>query len=86
MKTYGQIDNTLLQSINSIVNENASLRQQVIAQQKIVNDIKLHDVSKDVAMHIDNWMNTPYDSRLSEIQDLESFSFRLTKYINAQLK
>lgn len=86
MSTFGHIDDSLLKSINNIVSQNADLRQQVIAQQKIRNDIKLHDISKDVAMHIDNWMKVPYADNMNEQQDIKDFAFRLTKYVYSRLK
>lgn len=86
MPKLGMIDDALLHSINRLVNENASLKQQVIQQQEILNDIKIHDVSKQVAGHIDSWMNIPYLYGKTERQDIEDFAFRLTKYIDHKLR
>lgn len=86
MPNLGMIDHALLNSINKIVNENASLKQQVIQQREMMNDIKMQDISKDVAQHIDNWMNVPYLHGKSKQQDIGEFAFRLTKYIDQRIR
>ncbi len=80
------MDSILLNSVVRLQHENKTLKQQVIEQQDILNDIKIHDVSKQVAAHIDSWMNIPYLYGKTERQDIEDFAFRLTKYIDHKLR
>lgn len=81
MPNFGYIDTNLLNRINHLVKENASLRQQVYEQQKIMRDIQIHNISKDVANEIEKWMEKPYKDGLTEQQDIKLFAFKITKYI-----
>lgn len=87
MKTQnlGMITPKLLNQINCLVTENASLRQQVLEQHKIMKDIQLHNVSKDVAKQLDRWMDKSYEDEKTEQEDIRDFAFNLTKYIEHKL-
>ncbi len=80
------MDSALMVGIARLQHENKTLKQQVIEQQDILNDIKIHDVSKQVAGHIDSWMNIPYLHGKTEREDIDEFAFRLTKYIDHKLR
>ncbi|MBO1003145.1 hypothetical protein [Pseudogracilibacillus auburnensis] len=86
LQNSGMIDRALLHQINKLVNENSSLKQQVLQQQKIIKDIELHNISKGVAKHIDKWMDQDYSPNKTKQQDIEEFAFQLTKYINHKLR
>lgn len=73
------------QVIGNLLKENIELKKQVKQQQNIVEDIKLHDLSKEVAIHIDKWLDIPIPSHLSEEQDTQLFAFRMTKFIKQKL-
>lgn len=85
MKSFGTIDLNLLNRINRLVKENASLKQQVYEQQMIMRDIQIHNISKDVANEIEKWMEKPYHDELTEQQDIKLFAFKITKYIAKRL-
>ena len=80
------IDQALLHNINKIVSENAALKKELHKQKEIARNIELHDISKDVAYHIDNWMNVPYLHGKTRQQDINEFAFKLTKYIDQKLR
>lgn len=79
MKDLRVIDSKLLHQIGQIVRENAIFKKQL-------NDIKIQNIAKDVAIHIDRWMDEPYESNFSEQQSIDKFSLMLTKYIDHRLK
>lgn len=79
MRNLGTIDSKLMTQIGQIVRENSILKKQL-------NDIKIQNIAKDVAIHIDRWMDEPYENNLSEQQSIDKFSLMLTRYINHRLK
>lgn len=48
--------------------------------------IKVNTISKEVAIRLNHWMNTPYKETVTEKQDIELFASRITDYIITRMK
>lgn len=72
------VDETYLKEVNRLVNENIALKKQI-------NDIKLEGVAKEVAKHVDDWLDEPYKGKTPE-QDRQEFALRITRYIDHRLQ
>lgn len=72
--------------LSNTLSENIELKQQLIEQEKIIKDIQLHDVSKEVYMLMDDWMNRPIPEHLTEQQDMKVFTYKITKFIDNKLR
>lgn len=59
-------------------NENIELKRQIESD-------KIQKVSRDVAEHIDKWLNNPYKG-ITERQDIERFSKEITTFIHYEMK
>lgn len=79
MRQFGIVDMELLIQINRLVNENAALKKQV-------RETHLQNVAKDVAVHIDNWMDKPYKKNQSEWEDISELALKITRHVDHKLR
>lgn len=60
--------------------------QQIKEQRKIIEIIELQEISKEVAVYLDEWLDEPIPKHLSEAQDSKLFAYRMTKFIKQKLR
>jgi hypothetical protein len=72
--------------IETLLRENKKLEKENIALKKQMNDMKVQGIAKEVAGHIDNWLDEPYQEKKSEIQDINDFALKITKYVDHRMR
>lgn len=73
------VNEDYLNSVNELVNENIALKRQV-------NDMKIEVIAKEVASHVDEWLDKPYKNEKSTQQDINDFALKITRYIDHRLR
>ena len=72
--------------IEALLRENRKLENDNIALKKQIEDTKVRKVAKEVARHVDDWLNRPYGKEKSEYQDIADFVLQMTRDIEQRLR
>lgn len=72
-------------SIVDIIRENNQLMIENIALKKQISDTKIKDVAQEVSVHVNNWLDSPYDEGNTKQQDINEFALHITRYVDYRL-
>lgn len=72
-------------SIVDIIRENNKLTIENSVLKKQLSDIKVRDVAQEVSVHVNNWLDSPYEERKTKQQDINEFALQITRYVDYRL-
>lgn len=68
----------ILAAMITLQKENAELK-------KNASDIRIENIAKEVAVHVDEWLDKPYEDKKTKQQDIKDFALQITRYIDHKL-